>query len=93
MMKIFVSIVFSFAFLIAGSWHLAFASDTGKVDAKQLFESKCSICHSIDKPKSEKMSKEEWKATVMRMKNTNGCPITDEEANTIIDYLAENYGK
>jgi hypothetical protein len=28
----------------------------------------------------------------MRMKNTNGCPITDAEAETIINYLSEHYG-
>jgi hypothetical protein len=58
-----------------------------------LFESKCSICHSINRPKSKNKSKEGWEATVMRMKNKNGCPITDEEAKMIIDYLAEKYGK
>jgi hypothetical protein len=29
----------------------------------------------------------------MRMKNSNGAQITDEEAKIIIDYLAEEYGK
>ncbi len=60
--------------------------------AKTLFETKCSICHTIERPKGKKKSIEGWEATVMRMKNTNGCPITDEEAGMIIDYLAENYG-
>jgi len=41
---------------------------------------------------SKKKTKEAWKTTVMRMKNVNGCPITDDEAMIIIDYLAENYG-
>ncbi len=63
-----------------------------KVDAKALFEGKCSRCHSIERPKSKKKTEEAWKTTVMRMKNVNGCPITDDEAKTIIDYLADNYG-
>lgn len=71
-----------------------FAHTEGKseVDTEALFEKKCSICHSIDKPKSTKKTKKGWGKTVKRMKK-NGCPITDEEAKIIIDYLAENYGK
>ena len=64
-----------------------------KVEAKSLFEDKCSSCHSIDRPKSKKKTKEGWEKTVMRMKNVNGCPITDDQAKMIIHYLSENYGK
>lgn len=67
------------------------SGEKGK-DAKALFEQKCSLCHSIDRPKSKKKSDDEWKSTVMRMKNVNGAPITDEEAEMIIKYLTENYG-
>lgn len=63
-----------------------------KVDAGKLFERKCSICHTIERPKSKRKTKAEWTKTVTRMKNTNGCPISDEEAGSIIDYLAENFG-
>lgn len=62
-------------------------------DAKALFEKKCSACHSSDRPKSKQKTAEEWQATVMRMKNVNGGPITDVEAHIIIDYLTRNYGK
>ncbi len=76
---------------------ISVAASTGygeekKVDAKALFEKNCSRCHSIDRPKSKKKTKEAWETTVMRMKNVNGCPISDDEAKIIIDYLAENYG-
>ena len=62
-------------------------------DAKALFEKKCSACHSSDRPKSKQKTAEEWQTTVMRMKNVNGGPITDVEAQIIIDYLTRNYGK
>jgi mono/diheme cytochrome c family protein len=62
------------------------------VDAKSLFEKNCSRCHTIERPKSKKKTKEGWETTVMRMKKVNGCPITDEEAQIIIDYLTRNYG-
>lgn len=69
------------------------ASEEKDTDAGALFESKCSLCHNISRPKSKKKSAEGWRSTVMRMKNKNGCPINDEEAETIINYLTDNYGK
>ncbi len=63
-----------------------------EVAVKALFEQKCSTCHSADRPKSKTKTAAEWTKTVMRMKNVNGCPITDEEAKLIIGYLAKNYG-
>ncbi len=93
MMKIFISIIIGCVMFVSGAWHQALASSHGdKINAEQLFKSKCSICHSIDRPKSKKKTKEGWETTVMRMKNKNGCPITDEEARMIIDYLADEYG-
>jgi hypothetical protein len=61
-------------------------------NVKALFEKKCSLCHSIDRPKSKKKSGDGWKSTVTRMKNVNGAPVTDEEAKMIIQHLTDNYG-
>lgn len=80
------------ALFLAASIPAAHGAEEG-VDAKALFESKCSLCHTIERPKSKKKSREEWQATVLRMKNVNGCPVTDGEAALIIDYLADHYGK
>ena len=70
----------------------AHSAEEKSVDAKSLFEQKCSRCHTIERPKSKQKTRAEWEATVMRMKNVNGCPISDQEAEIIINYLAENYG-
>jgi hypothetical protein len=64
-----------------------------EADAKGLFEEKCGTCHSIERPKSKNKTRQEWESTVMRMKNVNHCPITDQEAKIITDYLAEHFGK
>jgi len=73
---------------------IAFPAYSQTKDAdKSLFEKKCSICHSIDRPKSKKKTEDEWKKTVMRMKNVNGAAITDEEAKKIIDYLSKTLPK
>ena len=94
MMRIFLSTIAACVLFVSGFLQQPLAaSHEEKTDPVQLFESKCSLCHSIDRPKSKKKSKAGWEATVMRMKNKNGCPITDEEAKMIIDYLDEEYGK
>ncbi|GAB4409319.1 MAG: hypothetical protein OHK0032_04870 [Thermodesulfovibrionales bacterium] len=62
------------------------------MDVKALLEQKCSICHSIERPKSQRKTPKQWDDTVMRMRE-NGCPITDDEAREIIDYLSNNYAK
>ena len=69
-----------------------YAADGAKVDVKALFEKKCSMCHSLDKPESKHYSEAEWKSTVASMKQY-GCPLTDEETKTIIKYLTDNYGE
>ena len=64
----------------------------GKGDARKLFEGKCGTCHSIKKVQSKRKTKEGWRETVLRMKNDRKAPITDNEAEIIIDYLAKEYG-
>lgn len=69
------------------------AGAQGTAEVKALFEQKCSICHSIDRPTAKKKDRAGWEKTVLRMKNVNGAPITDEEARAIIDYLAQTHGR
>lgn len=59
---------------------------------KALFEDKCSGCHSLRRPASNRRTYDEWLSTVHRMIR-NGAPVTKEEAVIIAEYLAENYGK
>jgi cytochrome c2 len=68
----------------------ALASGTS---AKILFEQKCSICHSIERPKSKVRTRKEWETTVARMRNDHDAPITADEAQKIIEYLVEHYGR
>jgi len=63
-----------------------------QMDAKALFENKCSACHSTDRPKSKNKTASEWADTVERMRG-HGCAVNDAQAKIIVDYLAKNYGK
>ena len=85
------------AILGAAYWHYAFAEEKkGRQQdwsvAEKLFETKCKLCHSIDRPKNAKKTYEEWKNTIMRMKSY--APVlTDEQAELITDYLSHHYGR
>lgn len=63
-----------------------------QVEPKALFESTCSPCHSLDWPRSKKMSKEEWASIIDRMKS-NGLSISDEDSKVILEYLSKEFGK
>lgn len=62
-----------------------------EISANQaLFEDKCSLCHSIDRPLFALKSLEEWPKIVEQMRNKNQEWITEEEAQIITSYLVEN---
>jgi cytochrome c5 len=68
------------------------AQQAGDPNAKALFESKCSMCHGIDRPLGKNKDRDGWTKTVTRMQKVNGCNITDAEAKSIIDYLVQVRG-
>lgn len=37
------------------------------------------------------MNRAAWQKTIQKMRDRFGAPITDEEANQILDYLAANH--
>lgn len=59
---------------------------------KALFEAKCPLCHDLGRPLGRTQDRDGWTATVKRMQQVNRAPITDEEANQIIDYLVKVRG-
>ena len=70
----------------------AFAAEPSPGDAKELFETKCSVCHPTSRPLGKNKDRDGWTATVTRMQKVNGCPISDDEAKRIIDYLVSVRG-
>jgi len=55
---------------------------------------KCTTCHSAHYAEYQPPSAGAayWKAQVLRMKNVFKAPLTDEEAQTVVEYLSQNYG-
>ena len=61
------------------------------MNGSTLLDTRCSICHSTDKPKQAKKTREKWEQTVNRMID-KGAKLTDEEKEVLLDYLAKIYG-
>jgi competence protein ComEA len=87
-MKRFFAACLGAGLLIAG----ASAQSLPNGDGKDTFQKVCSACHEPDVVIGMKQTKEGWSATVDEMVS-RGATATDAEFDTIIEYLAKNFGK
>jgi mono/diheme cytochrome c family protein len=60
--------------------------------AKELVDTRCSVCHDLTRVSSAKRSRNEWKGTVARMV-FYGAPITPDEQESITSYIHSNFGR
>jgi cytochrome c5 len=60
------------------------------VDGAALLESRCTVCHTLDRVKRGGKNKDQWAATVAQMIR-NGAKLTQTEQIVLIDYLAKTY--
>jgi sulfite dehydrogenase (cytochrome) subunit B len=60
---------------------------------RDLTVGRCIICHSVEYIPSNApaMNRAAWQKSIQKMKDKFGAPITDEEAQQILDYLDANY--
>ena len=82
---------------VAGAWAPALADE----DAIQLHDgswrdltaARCAICHSLDyiPGNAPVLDRAGWQKVIQKMRDRFGAPITDEEAQEILDYLAGSY--
>jgi hypothetical protein len=63
------------------------ASDRGRV----LVEDICSLCHELDRVRAQELTRAQWSTEIKGM-ISEGAPVTDEEFELIVDYLASRYG-
>lgn len=59
---------------------------------RELVEDVCTYCHGLQKLNGQELSKQEWRDLIKGM-IFEGAPVTDEEFELIVDYLAKNFGK
>src|SRR3984885_4084006 len=67
------------------------AQDLPEGEGKDLVEDRCSSCHGLDLLLAEHDSKQRWSGIVNDMVS-RGASGTAEEIQTIVDYLAANFG-
>jgi sulfite dehydrogenase (cytochrome) subunit B len=62
---------------------------------RDVVEDYCGACHSLDYPRTNSgfLDRKGWQAEVDKMIKAYGAPIAENDAKTIVDYLATNYGK
>jgi cytochrome c5 len=77
------------AFLAAGYVQ---AQDLPDGAGKELVMNVCTQCHDLARVTSKRRSKEEWSDTIDKMA-ARGAKASDEEFDTIVTYLAKNFGK
>ena len=58
---------------------------------KELVIKKCASCHSVQNIVSKRNSADDWAQVVSQMIG-RGATISDDDADTIVDYLAMNFG-
>jgi competence ComEA-like helix-hairpin-helix protein len=58
---------------------------------KAIVQEKCVVCHALTVVTSKHSSHKEWDQVVNQMVS-RGADLTDEEIDTVIEYLSKNYG-
>jgi len=58
---------------------------------KDLAEKKCTMCHATNIWTSQRHTREQWTAVIDTMLS-RGLEASDDELDTITDYLAQNFG-
>jgi competence protein ComEA len=57
---------------------------------KELTQSKCGTCHSVQILAAQDQTRDEWSDTINKMMGM-GAQMTEEEFNSILDYVATNF--
>lgn len=63
----------------------------GSSDGQVLLETRCSQCHSLNRVTGLRLSEAQWRLVVTRMVQM-GARLNSSEENTLVTYLAQNYG-
>ena len=63
-------------------------------EGKRLIISRCTICHSLERVVSKRATREVWQKIVDRMHDylqDHRVPLTDQERDAMLDYVAKNF--
>jgi cytochrome c5 len=62
-------------------------------DGRDLTQGRCAVCHSLEyiPGNAPALDRAGWQKEIQKMRERFGAPVTDAEAQQILDYLAANY--
>jgi cytochrome c5 len=63
-----------------------------EINGETLLETRCTVCHTLDRVKKKKLDRAGWEKIVVRMKG-HGAKVNDDEREALVGYLAAAYGK
>jgi competence ComEA-like helix-hairpin-helix protein len=58
---------------------------------KDIVETTCTECHSLERIKAQRLSDEGWEGIIREMMES-GASINPDDVKVIVDYLAKNFG-
>ena len=63
-------------------------------DGEALLQQTCAKCHGLDRIQQAQKTRNEWEQTYARMmaKGDPAVPVSEDELDILIEYLAETYG-
>jgi hypothetical protein len=67
------------------------APESPTAGGEDLLEARCTKCHDLEPVQAEGRTLDEWEEEVEHMREL-GAELTDAEAQTLVEYLAETYG-
>jgi competence ComEA-like helix-hairpin-helix protein len=73
---------------------LVLASDDNTLppgEGQAIVQQKCSSCHALKVVTGKKASRPQWSIIVDRM-ITRGADVSEDDIDTLLDYLAKNFG-
>ena len=90
--KVFYIISLLLLVLIVGTFLVSCGTNStpSPSGGQVLMQERCALCHSLDRVTSSHKTADQWTITVQRM-IARGAPLTDQEAQNLIAYLAANY--
>ena len=64
-------------------------------DGKRLLATRCVLCHGLERIVPTRKTREEWQETVATMRGymqDHRVPLSDQERDVMVDYVAEHFG-
>lgn len=88
MMRVVLALLLSGGIVAAQEGELSPELQQGE----QLFNGLCAACHSLDLPRSQRLTRLDWEWVLEDMVEKYNCPMTEEQSALILEYVVEFHG-